>query len=143
MAVFFASAAGVGSTLLVSRHPRELNAMVAQLDEDLLNQVSWLADGPERENVLPFEIMDAIGGRRGLLRLLQQARLMTGITSEAKKMGAQGPELDGMRAKQRKLWRAVGLAMLWPSAQAQKVASIAADMAAGLEDALIQIDAAH
>lgn len=123
------------------RAPRTVEEMIESLDEELLHRLAWFADGPKRDTVEAFEIMEAMNGRMGLFRLLNQARLMTGITIEALKPGGSPAIVLGMRRLRWALWRAVAGCLLSPSVHAYKVAMIASEMAALQETVLIEFDA--
>lgn len=127
------------SAPLLAHHPRTITAMLLELDDKLLHCVCWLVDGPKRDEVEPFEIMDALSEYGGLLHVLSQARLMTGIAIEASKQ-QPGDEAARMRRHSRELWRAVTLCFLSPSAYAHRVAVILAEMAAIVETVRIQCD---
>lgn len=134
------SLSGVAVLGFLSRSSCSISDLVSELDEELIQHVVWMANGPKRDEIMAFEIMDAIGGRGGLVHLLQQARLMTGITAEAKKDGVPESVVATMRRKRRALWRVGLLCMLLPRAHAHRLAKLFSEMAETLEDILIAVD---
>lgn len=134
--------AAVSVLPFIARAPRSVEDMIQSLDEDLLHRLAWFADGPRRDSVEAFEIVEAMGGRLGLFRILRQARLMTGITIEALKPASAPETITEMRRLRWALWRAAFGCLLSPSAEAYKIAMIVAEMASLQETALIEFDSA-
>lgn len=141
--VLCVTAVGAASLPFAVLRAQTIEQMKDKLDHDLLHNASWMAYGPKRHDVRAFEIMDSLGGRKGLLHILGQARLITGICGEATKLRWARAEVEDLKQKRRELWRSVGLCLLLPSRHAHSVARIVADMAASLDSVLIEIDAAR